>query len=56
MEEDRSNALLITVPADWLAAGCAEVIYTHGDDHVLSCIYQGYPAKRALSAMRKHGG
>ena len=24
--------------------------------HVRSYIYRGYPAKRALSAMRKHGG
>ena len=26
----------------------------HGDDQIIS--FRGYPAKRALSAMRKHGG
>ena len=39
-----------TVPAEGLAPSAGTVIKTSGS------LYRGYPAKRALSAMRKQGG
>ena len=55
-EVDMYNFVVITVPVDVLAlvgawaSACVMMV------EFVSCIYRGYPAKRALSAMRKHGG